>query len=91
MRTRINEKKNQKIGKIRGEGGWFKSDGKIYRNKLVPQRSPPPFIPVYILTLRLMCSSGHWDSLQRNIENQNILVLFDVKKENIACDLDVNV
>ena len=40
-----------------------------------------------------MCSSGHWDclrnTLQRNVENQNILSLFDVKKENIACDVGV--
>ena len=40
-----------------------------------------------------MCSSGHWDclrnTLQRNVENQNILALFDVKKENIACDVGV--
>ena len=31
------------------------------------------------------------NTLQRNVENQNILALFDVKKENIACDVDVKV
>ena len=43
------------------ETGMWSMEGRIsykklmlFHNKLVPQRSLPPFIPVYILTLRLM-------------------------------------